>query len=120
MSLFGIDIASVVSDAVSGAGGLKQVVVTRVSQGTRDPDDITAGRQGATITTITQGFVESASEFAKQASSVQHEATGLLIAKPMSFRPAPGDTVLCDGRTWTIVGPVKTDPAGASHEIMLR
>lgn len=118
VKIFGLDVAAIVSQSISSAGNLRPATVTRSVAGDRDSEDITGGRSLTTVTSQTQGFVETVSEYARAATTIHHEVRGLLIAQMMTFVPTAGDRVTIDGKTWTIVGPVKTDPAGASHEFL--
>lgn len=43
-----------------------------------------------------------------------------IMGASISVVPEPDDQITIEGRTWTIVGPVRRDPAGATYECQVR
>lgn len=43
-----------------------------------------------------------------------------ILGASISSVPEPDDQIIIEGKTWTIVGPVRRDPAGAIYECQVR
>lgn len=43
-----------------------------------------------------------------------------IMGASIAVTPDPDDQIIIEGRTWTIVGPVRRDPAGATYECQVR
>lgn len=116
--LFGIDIAQVVADSIADAGNLRPGTLTKIVPGTRTPGDLTGGTNPTETSHTFQGFVETKTK----------RRDGTLVSDPMSVVtilgatinpatvPAPTDTVLIDGTTWTLFELISRDPASAVYE----
>lgn len=121
-NLFGLNIAGIVNDAISSAGGVLPGTLTKVTAGTRTPGDIAAGTNPTTVTHPMRGFVDQRT---KQRVGGTLAATGgrfisiLGASLPEGVEPDPGDGVWLDGETKTfrIVEIVERDPAAALYTV---
>lgn len=114
MSLFGVDIASIVTDAFSGQ--LKQVTITRETPGEYDPvTDTTTG--GTTEVFESEGIEENRQKMLSEGLINDDETPILIIAQPLETSPKNGDRISIDGQTYTISGIIGRDPAGATWTV---
>lgn len=120
MTFFGVDIQSVVADAVQGQ--LRPAVLTRETQGgtLNIPEDRYEDGNGdpvapGTATFNSEGLVEKYSdEMIAAGLATASQRRILLIAKPLGTTPKAGDNIEIDGETFTVVGIPDRDPAGAT------
>ena len=126
--LFGIDIAKTVNHAISSAGGLNDVTLTRIELGPRSTTDPTAGRPERTQAARGQGMLEDYRDSQIDGTKVQRgDRMVYVLAESLSpkLTPRPNDRITVTtengeegGRI--VEGGVKTDPAGAGHICQVR
>lgn len=113
MSLFGIEINQIVSDALDGQ--LKTATLTRENKGTYDAPTDTYSGASADSTFTTEGIVESYSDrLISEGVVQQNDRKILLIAKKLGTTPKAGDTITIESVDHTIVGVPERDPASAT------
>lgn len=118
--LFGLNIASLVNDAMTSAGGLLQGTITRMVPGQRDENDPTAGRPLVPQVSTFQGFVERYTQVKREGSSVFEpgEYVSLMGASiSPAIVPQPGDKISIEGRDYTIETLADRDPAAALYVV---
>lgn len=119
MGLLDGDIASIVSDALVGAGMSKPATLIKSTPGIRMPGAVSAGTNPTTQSFAAQGL---------EASLTRLAITGTLLAGvDAAIRlfgasiaggqiPAPTDKIVMGGKTYTIIDKgVSTDPAKATY-----
>lgn len=114
--LFGLDIAGMVNDALSSAGGLVPGSFVKSAPGTRDPDDPTAGTNPTTTIHSFQGFFENLTVTRREGSIVREagEYVSILgVSIDPATEPEPGIVITLEGRTVTAKELVTRDPAAA-------
>lgn len=110
--IFGVDIASIVSDSMSG--NLPPVTLRRTVPGTYDPvtDTETAGTDEVFSS---YGIVENYSDELRAAGLVTEKDRRILVlAKNLGTTPRAGDIVEIEGQKFTVVGIPERDPASAT------
>lgn len=124
MSLFGIEIDQIVSDALDGQ--LKTATLTRDGEypaGVEyDPiDDRYEDANGDPVSEpsdqefTTEGIVESYSDkMISEGLVEQNDRKILLIAKKLGTTPKSGDKITIESETYTVVGVPERDPASAT------
>lgn len=116
--LFGLDIAGLVADGISGAGGLVPGVITTQVTAARDPLDPTAERAKTPSVHTFDGFVERLTSMRRSGSSV-FEAGEYVSILGASLEPAmvpgPGDVIQIEDFTYTVEALADRDPAGALY-----
>ena len=115
VELFGIDIAQLIDDNISD--GLPDVVLIKVTPGTRDPSDVTGGTQPTSASFAAKGFIEDYTDFEFNSTSVQiGDRKITLIGNSIESLQIPdtGDRITIEGETWNIMN-VKRDPAAATY-----
>lgn len=118
-NLFGLDIAGIVNNAISSAGGVRPGILTKTTPGTRTPGDLIGGTNPTMTTHSFQGFVEQKSE--RRAGQVGASLGGQTVSilgasvSPAAV-PAVNDSVTIDSVTYNLVELVSRDPAEALYE----
>ena len=120
MTLFGVDISQIVTDAFTGQ--LKEASLVRDEELEYDPIQDAYVDSGGNIvedpepqTFTTQGIVESYSDQMKAAGLATEEHRRiLLLAKPLNTTPKAGDKITIEGNTHTVVGIPERDPVSAT------
>lgn len=119
-NLFGIDIKAIVAQNVGQQ--LVAATLNKVTQGAYDPSDPGAGQQpqrvGYSCRVVATKFVKQVVE-GTLVRRVKGKVTVILGTVASSQVPAPDDELVFVGpdevqRTFTIVGDVDIDPAGAT------
>ncbi|MAO65054.1 MAG: hypothetical protein CL666_08640 [Balneola sp.] len=119
MSIFGVDIQGIVSDAFSGQ--LKPVTLTRENKGDYDPptDSYRDGADPDTYTT--EGIVEDWAAYLVESGAVEANTRKILmIAKPLGTEPKQGDTITIEGDSYMVVGIPERDPDTATWVVQGR
>lgn len=116
--LFGLDIAGLINDSITAAGGVLDATLTKSTAGTRTPGSLTAGTNPTDAVTSGKGFMDSLGRL--EPGEVVQDATNLVTLIGKSFSngaavPEEGDLVAIEGGTYTILR-VKRDPAAAVYE----
>ena len=115
--LFGLDIASIVNDAMGG--GMPDAVLIKVTPGGRDP--LTPNKQLPETTTrhTAKGFVGEYEEKAFADTTIRR-TDRLIHLFGESIQggaiPQKGDSIEIEGGTWKIEGVPGRDPAGAVYD----
>lgn len=116
--LFGVNIASVLNQAMGG--GLFSTGLTKVVAGTRNPADPTAGVPSVYTTYIGRGFVEMYAERDIMESLVeQGDRKIILLGASLSAVPQTNDKLLIEGDEFRILR-VTRDPAAATYTCQAR
>ena len=115
--LFGVDIAKMLYDGIRSAGGLRPAVLIRVTDGPRDPNNITGGRAQIQTRYNCEGFISSRSDDFRAGVLVREGGETVAIlgnSLPEGVRPRPGDSCLIENRTY-FISRVTNDPAEALY-----
>lgn len=114
--LFGIDIAGVLNDSMTQAGGLRPLVLTKSVAGARTPGNLLAGPSVSPTTHTGQGYNENRRARIDGKVQASGKRIGILGASltPAAV-PEVDDTVAMDGATFTITGIPEVDPARALY-----
>jgi hypothetical protein len=117
-NLFGLDIAGIVNDALSGAGGLRPGTLATTSPGTRTGGSLTGGTNPTTTSHSFQGFVETKEVRRKGQVGADLMAVVTIIGASVtpSVVPEVNDVATIDGTSYTLVELLKRDPAEAVYE----
>ncbi len=112
------DIAGIVGDALVGAEMTKPATLIKVTAGTRTPGSVTGGTNPTTTSFAAQGIVADYSAYSIAESLVKAgdrkvRLFGSTIAG--GAVPETNDRITIEGTTFTIIGPVGRDPAGATY-----
>ena len=117
-SLFGLDIAGIVNDAFTQAGGVLDATLTKVEPGTRTPGDLAGGTNSTSTAHACKGFVEQRTSRRMGDTLVQvaGEYVSILGASlPAGVEPEPSDSVTIEGRTFVVIEVTERDPAAALY-----
>lgn len=120
--LFGLNIAQLVADGISSAGGvLTGVLIKRTSTG-RTPGNLTGGRNPTDASHSFQGFVENRNEVRSGGTLVS--AAGQFVSilgatLPSGITPESGDQIEIEGTTFNVLGVPGRDPAAAVYECLV-
>jgi hypothetical protein len=121
MGLLDGDIAALVSDGLEAAELPLDLTLTRTVAGTPDPDEPWVPVTPTTTAYPCRGFEDSYSAYYLANQLVQEgDRKIVILAQSLAVTPEPGDQITSRGETFTIVGPVKTDPARAAWECQAR
>lgn len=117
--LFGLDIAGIVNDAITQAGGVRPGTLTKTTPGTRTAGNLTGGTNPTTTTHTFQGFVEE--KEVRRDNQVGASSFGMtlsILGASVSPEAVPevNDTAEIDGKTYILVELVSRDPAEALYE----
>ncbi len=125
-NLFGANIAATLAAAMGPL--MLSATLIRKTAGARAPGDLTGGRNtGAQTDSYScRGFVDEYNQRHIGAARGREDRTLIQAGDrkitlfggtlPTAIDPRPGDLIRIEGATYTIVGPVKRDPAGATFE----
>lgn len=117
--LFGLDIAKVVNDAISSAGGVRPGVLTHFNPPfERDPDNPTSGVDATLTTHDIRGFVDRKEVRRPGQVGAMYESVVSILGASINPKTIPkvNDTVVMDGATYKLVELAKLDPAAALYE----
>lgn len=113
-TLFGIDIAVLLNDAIGN--DVRQGILTRVTQGERDPENLLAGPAQSSAEYTFNGFKEvKALNNISPLTELDRTVISILGAS-CAVTPRIGDTISLDGETFRITAQPKEDPAAALFE----
>lgn len=113
MSIFGVDIAGIVGEALSG--NLLTATLTRTEK-TYDPVTDTQTETAESFTT--DGVVSSYSDEMIAGGHATHsERRILLVAQGLGTEPRIGDEITIESKTYTVTGTPSRDPASATWTI---
>lgn len=117
-NLFGLDIARLVDDSLSAAGGVLTGTLTKRTSGTRTPGSLTAGTNPTETSHAFRGFI--ASRTTSRRGGTAAETSGRFVTilgasiSPAAV-PEPSDRVTIEGETFDVLS-VTRDPAAAVFE----
>lgn len=121
MGLLDGDIASLVSEGLEAADLPLDLTLTRTTAGTPDPDQPWVAVSDTETAYSCRGFEDTYSAYYLANQLVQEgDRRIMIIAESLSVTPQPGDRITSRGEIFTIVGPVKADPARALWECQCR
>lgn len=121
--LFGIDIAGLVAETLSG-----QLItgswVTRTF-GSRTPGSLTEGRAPTEVTITFEGIFENiAKKYREEDTNIKVEDQAILMIvgsfSPAGYEPQPDDTIMLEGRTVRVYKILERDPASATFLVATR
>lgn len=116
--LFGLDIATILNDSITAAGGLLSGTLTRSTPGTRTPGDLSGGTNPTTTDHTFNGIVERrATRRAGELTEVVRPVVTILGAS-ITIAPDVNDVVVIDGETLNLVELMSRDPASAVYEFI--
>lgn len=117
--LFGLDIESLVSEALQGqltSLTLTRTVVSNYDSGTDSqtstPETFTSEGIAPAISSIAGRFEALGEQLVKE-----NEVPILILAKPLGTDPQAGDKITIDGNTYTVTRVIERDPAGATWTV---
>ena len=119
-NLFGLDIANIVNNAITSAGGVLDVTLIKVTSGTRDPSNITGGlRPTEAPQLVCKGFIENKTErrIGDTIVSQGGEFVSILGASipDQTVVPEANDKVIVENTTYRIIEITQRDPAAALY-----
>ena len=117
INLFGQDIAKLLYDSIQSAGGLRPVILIRIREGERNPNDLTGGKVSTQTRYECEGFISRRSDEYRAGTLVRTGGETVVIlgdSLPEGIRPRPGDNCIAEDRTFFISG-VTNDPAEAVY-----
>jgi hypothetical protein len=116
-SLFGIDIAAIVYEATKGQ--LIKGTITKVTEGARNPLDITAGLSRTETDYPLEGFIESKRfENAEGFTTLKQGEIITIIGNSCAVVPEVSDKITMEGTKFTILN-IMRDPAAATYECLV-
>jgi len=113
--LFGVDIAKIVNNSITSAGGVLDGTLTKATSGTRTPGSLTAGTNPTDATYAFKGFTETAGERRPSSTSASSISTVSILGDSCTVVPEVNDEVTIDGTDWTLLELVSRDPAQALY-----
>lgn len=116
--LFGIDIAALVNDAISGAGGLQAGTLIRQAPADRSIDDLTSAPTTREVTFDFQGFVATQSIRREDTLIVETVAVLTIIGRSIQplTTPLVNDRAEINEITYELTRLIRSDPASAVYE----
>lgn len=123
--LFGLDLAGIVNDALTGAGGLRPATLTKVTPGTRTPGSLTGGTNPTSASYPTQGIAQTTTQGDPGTLTARTTTIVTLLGAKLiaaGVEPTVGDRVTignvgdADRATYELIGPVSSDSSGASYQ----
>lgn len=117
--LFGIDIAALVAQEIGP--GLKDVTLSVVTPGIRNPNEPTAGVNSTIVSHIGKGVVLDYEDSEVDGTIVQRgDRQVLLIADTFpNVVPSTTDRITAEGRTYNVIN-IERDPAAATYTCQVR
>lgn len=113
--LFGVDIAKVVNQSISSAGGVLSGTLVRTTDGTRTVGNLTGGTNPTSVSHAFKGFTETAGERRPGSTSASSISTVSILGDSCAVEPEVNDEATIDGETWTLLELVTRDPAKAIY-----
>ena len=117
--LFGIDIAGLVNDSITGAGGVLVGTLHKRTAGTRTPGQLTSGVNPTYVDSTFNGFIDrktSTRLIGGTLVTVEGERASILGASinPVAV-PEMGDELTLEGNRYKITKVIDRDPAAALY-----
>ena len=118
VELFGLDIAKVVNDEVTNAGGVRDGSLAKQIPGTRTGGSLTGGTNPTTTTHTFKGFVQT--KEVRRSGQLGAGALAVVAILGASISPVAvpevNDEATVDGVTYVLVELLSRDPAEALFE----
>lgn len=117
-NLFGVNIANIVATSIAQAGGVHDVTLIKIAQGTRTPGQLSGGSNPTETQHPAKGFEESLSVLRPETIVQDARAVVTILGDTITGGAVPvaGDSVISEGTRRRIVGPVNRDPARAVYQ----
>lgn len=116
--LFGLDIAEIVNDSITAAGGVRPGSLLKTTPGTRTGGSLTGGTNPVTTVHTFQGFSETKEN--RRTGQVGAMSLGIVTILGKSVLPFAvpevNDVATIDGVDWTLLELMSRDPAEAVYE----
>ena len=118
MKIYGQDLAGILHTAIVGAGGLPKGTLTRVTEGGRDPDNPTGGKQLIREEFNFMGTLEMKRMNMGDSLTVEYAPVIVIIAKSIDTVPEVNDIVQFEGEAveYKLEQLIQSDPARAIYE----
>lgn len=118
LSLFGLDIAKIVNDAIKSGGGVRFGTLIHFTVGTRSPDNLSGGTNPITTTHIISGFVEQKEIKRSGQVGATVESVVSILGDSINPQVIPrvNDVVEMDGERYNLIELLARDPAAALYE----
>lgn len=115
--LFGLDIAGLVNDAITAAGGVRPATLTKSVNGARTSGALAEGNNPTTTTHTCQAFIDSSIDRLPGQLSAQGGRFVSILGASISPAavPEPSDVVTVDGVAFSIAEVPEIDPARALY-----
>lgn len=117
VTLFGLDIAAEVNNAISAAGNIAEATLVKVTPGTRTPGQLSGGTNPTRTSHAARGIRESITR--RRPETLLQDTRAIISLLGASIAggaiPETGDEIIIEGETFTIIGPVERDPAAALY-----
>lgn len=120
-SLFGVDIAGAIGDALGPE--LLSATLHKTSAGSRTPGSLTGGNNPTETGYAAKGVVDDYSDREVDGTNIRvGDRRVLLLASTIASAQVPdqGDAITIEGTRYEVVGPVKRDPAAAMYLCQVR
>ena len=116
-TVFGLDIAGIVAEAIAAAGGLTPAVLTQTIPGGRDPDNPTRFLSPTTTTHTLEAAIGTEQIRREGSATSESRLVCTIIAGSISppTVPAVNDTIVLAGITYTLAQLIQEDPASAAY-----
>lgn len=117
-NLFGLDIAGIVNDAITTAGGVLDGTLTKVTPGTRTPGTITGGTNPGTANHAFKGFLSNSTRIRRDNTLVEVSGEFLSIlgaSLPSGVVPEPTDIANIESTNYRLIELMDRDPAAALY-----
>ena len=118
--IFGLDIATILKDAIDSAGGLLPVLLIRTVSGDRDPDDLLAAPKTTTVRHPGSGFLENRTDKYRDGTLVREGGEFISImgaSLPSGIEPEPEDQIVIEDSVYRVTAITGRDPAAALFEM---
>lgn len=114
--IFGAGIAAQVNSALGSM--LFPATLIKVRSSTRS--GVTGGLSEVRTKYLTKGFLSSYRDNLIDGTRIlTGDRKAVLLGQPLANAPAPGDTIILEGRDWSVIA-VTRDPAGATYSCQVR
>ena len=114
--VFGLDIASLVADAINAAGGLSPGTLITTTEGARDPDNPNVRAAPTTATSQLECTIETRTRRNRETAVAKTTIIATIIAGTIIpvRTPRVNDQLRVEGTTYTLTRLISEDPAGAT------
>lgn len=126
VAVVSVDVAKLIASnfaKLGGPVGVRPAVLIKVTPGTRTGGAVSGGTNPTTASFAATGLITDYSAFEQQNSLIKDGDRKVMLfgaSIATGAIPDPNDRVTIDGATYTIVGPIKRDPAKATYILQCR